>query len=59
MGTPIRSSVGLEDMGGGGRKRERSGGSGSGSGRGKRGVALTGVGEGRIGTLGIERVAER
>ena len=55
----MRSSVGLEDIGGGDGKRERSGGGGSGRGRGKRGVELTGVGEGRVGALGIERVAER
>ena len=55
----MRSSVGLEDIGGGGGKRERSGGGGGGGGRGKRGAVLTGVGEGGVGTLGIERVAGR
>ena len=55
----MRSSVGLKDIGGGGGKRERSGGGGGGCGRGKRGAVLTGVGKGGVGTLGIERVAER
>ena len=36
----MRSSVGLEVIGGGGGKRERSGGWGGGGGRGKRGVTL-------------------
>ena len=44
----MRSSVGLKDISGGG-----------GHGRGKRGAVLTGVGKGGVGTLGIERVAER
>ena len=47
------------DIGGGGEKRERSGGGGGGGRKGKRGVALIGVGDGRAGTLGIERAAER
>ena len=55
----MRSSVGLEDMGGGGGKRERSGGGGGGGGKGKRGVALIGVGDSGVGTLGIERAVER
>ena len=57
----MRSSVGFEVIGGGGGKRERSGscGGGGGKGKGKRGVELTGVGDGRVGTLGMERVAER
>ena len=53
------SSVGFEVMGGGGGKRERSGGCRGGGGKGKRGAELTGVGNGRVGTLGMERVAER
>ena len=52
------SSVGLVVIGGGGGKRERSGGGGGGGGRGKRGVELMGVGDGGVGTLGMERVAE-
>ena len=48
------SSVGFEAMGGGGGKQGRSGG-----GKGERRVELTGVGDGGVGTLGIERVAER
>ena len=55
----MRNSVGLIDIGGGGGKWERRGGGGGGSGRGKRGVALIGVGDGGVGTLGIERAAER
>ena len=55
----MRNSVGLVDIGGGGGKRERRGGGGGGSGRGKRGVALIGVGDSGVGTLGIERAAER
>ena len=55
----MRSSVGLEVMGGEGGKWERSGGGGGGGGRGKRGAELIGVGDGRVGILGIERVAER
>ena len=55
----MRSSVGLEDIGGGGGKWERSGGGGGGGGREKRGVMLTGVGEGGVGTLGIERAEVR
>ena len=39
----MRSSVGLEVIGGGGGKRERSGSGGGGGGRGKRGAELTGV----------------
>ena len=59
----MHSSVGLEDISGGGGKWERSGGGGggggSGGGRGKRGVVLIGVGDGGVGFLGIERTAER
>ena len=55
----MRSSVGFEVIGGGGGKRERSGGCGGGSGKGKRGAELTGVGDGGVGALGMERVAER
>ena len=40
----MRSSVGLEVIGGG---------------RGKRGAVLIGVGDGGVGALGMERVAER
>ena len=55
----MRSSVGLVDIGGGGGgKWERSGGCGGGSGRGKRGAELIGVGDGGVGALGMERVAE-
>ena len=43
----MRSSVGFVDMGGGG-----------GGGTGKRGAALIGVGDGGVGTLGMEREAE-
>ena len=53
----MRNSVGLVDIGGGGGKQERRG--GGGGGRGKRGAVLIGVGDGGVGTLGIERVAER
>ena len=53
------NSVGLVDIGGGGGKQERSGGGGDGGGRGKRKAALIGVGDGGVGALGIERVAER
>ena len=59
LGTPMCSSVGLVDIGGGGGKQERSGGGGSGGGRGKRGVVTTGVGEGGVGILGMERAEER
>ena len=55
----MRNSVGLVDIGGGGGKRERRDGGGGGGGRGKRGAVLIGVGDGGVGTLGIERVAER
>ena len=55
----MRSLVGFVDIGGGGGKWERSGGGGGGSGKGKRGVALTRVEDSGVGTLGIERVAER
>ena len=55
----MHSSVGLVVIDGGGGKRERSGGGGSSGGRGKRGVALIGVGDSGVGTLGIERAAER
>ena len=54
----MRSSVGFEVIGGGGGKQERSGGCGCGGGKGKRGAELTGVGDGRVGILGIEREAE-
>ena len=54
----MRSSVGFEVMGGGGGKRERSGGGGGGGGRGKWGVELLGVGDGGVGTLGMEREAK-
>ena len=55
----MRNSVGFVVMGaGGGGKRERRGGGGGGGGRGKREVALIGVGDGGVGTLGIERLAE-
>ena len=54
----MRSSVGFVDMGGGGGKRERRGGCGGGGGRGKMGAELTGVGDGGVGTRGMERVAE-
>ena len=54
----MRNSVGFEVIGGGGGKRERSGGCGSGGGKGKRGAELTGVGDGGVGFLGIEREAE-
>ena len=56
----MRSSVGLVDIdGGSGGKRERRGGGGGGGGRGKRGAVLMGVGDGGVGTRGMERVAER
>ena len=54
----MRNSVGLMVIGGAGGKRERRGGGGGGGGRGKRGVVLIGVGDGGVGTLGIEREAE-
>ena len=54
----MHSSVGLVDIGGGVGKRERSGG-GGGGGRGKRGAVLIRVGDGGVGTLGMERAAER
>ena len=54
----MRSSVGFVDMGGGGGKRERRGGDGGGGGKGKRGAELIGVGDGGVGTRGMERVAE-
>ena len=38
---------------------EGSGGGGGGGGKEKRGIALIGVGDGGVGTLGIERVVER
>ena len=53
----MRNSVGFKLMGGG--KQERSGGCRGGGRRGKRGVELIGVGDGRVGILGMERVAER
>ena len=55
----MRSSVGFVDKGGGGGKRERRGGGGGSRGRGKRGAELMGVGDGGVGTQGMERVAER
>ena len=55
----MHSSVGLQVIGGSGGKRERSGGWGGGGGRGKRGAELIGVGDGGVGFLGMERVAER
>ena len=55
----MRSSVGFVDMGGGGGKRERRGGCRGGSGKGKRGVELIGISDGGVGTLEMERVAER
>ena len=57
----MHSSVGLVDIGGGGKRKRRGGGGGGGGGggRGKRGATLIGVGDGGVGTLGIERVAER
>ena len=55
----MRNSVGLVDIGGGGGKRERRGGGGGGGGRGKREAALIGIGDGGVGTPGIERAAER
>ena len=55
----MRSSVGFEVIGGGGGKLERRGGGGGGGGKGKRGVELMGVDDSGVGTLGIERVAER
>ena len=46
----MRSSVGFIVIGGGGGgKRERRGWGGGGGGRGKRGVELTGVGDGGVG----------
>ena len=35
------------------------GGGGGGGGKGKRGVEMTGMGDGGVGILGMERVAER
>ena len=52
------SSVGFVVMGGGGGKRERRGGGGGGGGKGKRGAVVMGVGDGGVGTRGMERVAE-
>ena len=54
----MRSSVGFEVIVGGGGKQERSSGCGGSGGKGKRGAELTGVGDGGVGTLGIEREAE-
>ena len=54
----MHSSVGFEVSGGGGGKHERSSGCGGGERRGKRGVVLTGVGDGGVGFLGMEREAE-
>ena len=55
----MRSSMGFKVIGGGGGKRERSGGCGGGGGKGKRGAEVMGVGDGGVGILGMERVAER
>ena len=55
----MHSSVGFEVIGGGGGKQKGSGGCGGGCGKGKRGAELTGVGDGGVGTLGMERAAER
>ena len=52
------NSVGFVVIGGGRGKRERWGGGGGGGGRGNRGAALIGVGDGGVGTLGMEREAE-
>ena len=49
----------LVDIGGGGEKWKRSGGGGGGGRRGKRGAVVIGVGDGGVGILEIERVAER
>ena len=54
----MRNSVGFVVIGSGGGKQERRGGGGGGGGRGKRGAALIGVGDGGVGTLGMEREAE-
>ena len=54
----MRSSMGFVVIGGGGGKRERRGGCGGGGGKGKRGAELMGVGDGRVGIRGMERVAE-
>ena len=54
----MHNSVGFIVISGGGGKRERRGGGGGGGGRGKRGAVLIRVGDGGVGTLGIERVAE-
>ena len=56
----MRNSVGLVDIVGGGKggKRERRGGGGGGGGKGKRGAVVIGVGDGGVGTLGIEREVE-
>ena len=54
----MRNSVGFVVIGGSGGKHERRGGGGGGGGRGKRGAVLIGVGDGGVGTLGIERAAE-
>ena len=54
----MRNSMSLVVMGGSGGKRERRGGGGGGGRRGKRGAALIGVGDGGVGTLGMEREAE-
>ena len=55
----MKSSVGFIDTGGGGGNRERRGGSGGCGGRGKRGVVMTGVEDGGVGILGMERAVER
>ena len=56
----MQSLAGLVDIGGGGGNQERrGGGGGGGGGRGKRGVVTMGVGDGGVGILGMERVAER
>ena len=54
----MRNSVGFVVMDGSGGKRERRGGGGGGGGKGKRGAVVMGVGDGGVGTRGMERVAE-
>ena len=54
----MHNLVGLVDIGGAGGKWERRGSGGGGGGRGKRGVVLIGVGDGGVGTLGMEREVE-
>ena len=55
----MQSSVGLVDIDGVGGNRERRGGGGGGGGRGKSGMDVIGVGDDRVGILGMDRVAER